>query len=41
VIGRGDEKAETEAEAAGTPLNPVAKSAKKKTAKVRKTSRGK
>jgi hypothetical protein len=28
-------------QAAGTPLNPVAKSATKKTSKVRKTSRGK
>jgi hypothetical protein len=34
-------KQKLRAEAAGTPLNPVAKSAKKKTSKVRKTSRGK
>jgi hypothetical protein len=34
-------KQKLRAEAAGTPLNPAAKSAKKKTAKVRKTSRGK
>ena len=33
-------KQKLRAEAAGTPLNPIAKSAKK-TAKVKKTSRGK
>ena len=34
-------KQKLRAEAAGTPLNPVAKSVPKKTSKVKKTSRGK
>jgi hypothetical protein len=39
--GMATRKQKLRAEAAGTPLNPVAKSATKKTSKVRKTSRGK
>jgi hypothetical protein len=34
-------KQKLRAEAAGTPVNPVSKSATKKASKVRKTSRGK
>jgi hypothetical protein len=34
-------KQKLRAQAAGTPLNPAAKTATKKTSKVRKTSRGK
>ena len=40
MIRDGDERAEAQGKAAGTPLNPVAKSATKKTSNVRKTSRG-
>jgi hypothetical protein len=40
VILVATRKQKLRAEAAGTPLKPVVKSAPKKTSKVRKTSRG-